>query len=230
MTDHVGTMDCHHARLSLGVHVLGVIDPEDRPALEAHLAGCPRCAAEMAELAVLPGLLHRVNPQVAASDLPAAPAGFQDRVVSAARVARARRRRRLRTVSTAVAAAAAVLAAVLLLPGLVGDDNGSSPAAGRPIVVERTDPGTAVHARVDLRAADGGTELTMVLGGVRPGERCRLVARDDDGNRETAATWVATYSGDASVTGTTSFPRDSITSLQVVRADGKLLVSLPVRG
>jgi hypothetical protein len=229
MTDHVGTMDCHQARLSLGVLVLGVIDPEDRAPLEAHLAGCPRCAAEMAELAVLPGLLHRVDPEVAAFGLPAVPAGFQDRVVSAARVARARRRRRLHTVGAAVAAAAAVLAAALLIPGLVGNDDASRPAAGKPIVVEQTDPDTAVHARVDLHAADGGTELTMILGGVRPGERCRLVARDADGNRETAATWVATYSGDASVTGTTSFPRDSITDLQVVRADGKLLVSLPVR-
>jgi hypothetical protein len=39
---------------------------------------------------------------------------------------------------------------------------------------------------------------------------------------------VATYTGTASVTGTTSFPRRSITSLQVVRGDGVVLVSLPV--
>jgi hypothetical protein len=228
MTDQ--TMDCQEARLSLGVLVLGVIDPDERQAVEAHLAGCGRCAAEMAELAVLPGLLHRVSPDVAASGLPPVPPSFQDRVLAAARVARARRHRRLLGAAAAAAAVAAVLAAVLLLPGLLGSDNGSTPSAGRPIVVESTDPQTDVHARVDLAAEDSGTELTLVLGGVSPGERCRLVAHNADGGSETAATWVATYTGSASVTGTTSFTRDSITSLQIIRGDGKVLVSLPVTG
>jgi hypothetical protein len=223
-------MDCHQARLSLGVLVLGVIDPDERQAVEAHLAGCGRCAAEMAELAVLPGLLHRVGSDVAASGLPPVPPSFQDRVLTAARVARARRRRRMVLGATAGAAVAAVLAAVLLLPGLGGNDDGSSPSAGRPVVVESTDPQTDVHARVDLAAEDSGTELTLVLSGVAPGERCRLVAHNTDGSSETAASWVATYTGSASVTGTTSFPRETITSLQIIRGDGKVLVSMPVDG
>jgi len=67
VTSTAGTMDCQQARLSLGVLVLGVIDPEERPALEAHLTGCERCSAELAELAVLPGLLHRLDPVAAAA-------------------------------------------------------------------------------------------------------------------------------------------------------------------
>jgi hypothetical protein len=45
-----------------------------------------------------------------------------------------------------------------------------------------------------------------------------------------AASWVATYQGQASVTGTTSFPLRSITSLQIIRGDGVVLVTLPVTG
>jgi hypothetical protein len=220
------TMDCREARLSLGVLVLGVIDPEERPALEAHLTVCERCSAELAELAVLPGLLHRLDPVAAASGLPSPSRSFQERVVAAGLVARARHRRRL---VVALGTAAAVIAAALLVPGLLGGgEPDSNPVAGRSIVVDRTDPQTSVHAKVTLARGDSGTQLTLVLGGVRPGEHCRLVARNAAGRHETAASWVATYTGSASVTGTTSFPRRSITSLQVVRGDGVVLVSLPV--
>ena len=229
MTGQVGAMDCPQVGLSLGVLVLGVIDPEERPAVEAHLAGCERCAAELAELAVLPGLLHRVASADAAAGLPSPPPRFSERVVAAAR-ARARRQQ-LRLAAVGAAAAAVVAAAALLLPGLLRDDGpGSPPVAGRPIVVDRTDPQTSVSAKVTLARAASGTQLTLVLGGVGPGEWCELVARDDAGKHEVAASWVATYRGQASVTGTTSFPLRSITSLQIVRGDGVVLVTLPVTG
>jgi hypothetical protein len=229
VTTEIGPMNCQQARLSLGVLVLGVIDPEERPALEAHLAGCERCAAELAELAVLPGLLHRLDPVAAAAGLPVPPAGFSQRVVDAAR-ARARRRR-LAVAALGTAAAVLVAVSAVLAPRVVGgDEPGSAPASAHAIVVDRTDPTTSVSARVSLVRQASGTQLTLVLGGVGPGERCRLVARDQAGRREVAATWVATYTGQARVTGTTSFPRRSITSLQVVRADGVVLVSMPVTG
>ena len=229
MTGQVGAMDCPQVRLSLGVLVLGVIDPEERPAVEAHLAGCERCAAELAELAVLPGLLHRVASADAAAGLPSPPPRFSERVVAAAR-ARARRQR-LRLAAVGAAAAVVVAAAALLLPGLLKDDGpGSPPVAGGPIVVDGTDPQTSVRAKVTLARAASGTQLTLVLGGVGPGEWCELVARDDAGKHEVAASWVATYQGQASVTGTTSFPLRSITSLQIVRGDGVVLVTLPVTG
>jgi hypothetical protein len=122
-----------------------------------------------------------------------------------------------------------VIAAALLVPALLGGGEPTPhPVASRPIVVDRTDPQTSVYANVTLDRGDSGTQLTLVLGGVRPGEHCRLVARNAAGRQETAASWVATYTGTASVTGTTSFPRRSITLLQVVRGDGVVLVSLPV--
>ena len=53
--------DCTEARPSLGVYVLGAIDPSERSLVDAHLLTCRDCRDELAGLA-LPALLARVNP------------------------------------------------------------------------------------------------------------------------------------------------------------------------
>ena len=53
------TMDCSEARLSLGVYVLGAIDPAERSLVDSHLASCRDCRDELAGLAGLPALLAR---------------------------------------------------------------------------------------------------------------------------------------------------------------------------
>ena len=54
--------DCTDARPSLGVYVLGAIDPAERALVDAHLLTCRDCRDELAGLAGLPALLARVNP------------------------------------------------------------------------------------------------------------------------------------------------------------------------
>ena len=54
--------DCTDARPSLGVYVLGAIDPAERSLVDAHLVTCRDCRDELAGLAGLPALLARVNP------------------------------------------------------------------------------------------------------------------------------------------------------------------------
>ena len=56
------TWDCAEARPSLGVYVLGAIDPAERGLVDAHLVTCRDCRDELAGLAGLPALLARVNP------------------------------------------------------------------------------------------------------------------------------------------------------------------------
>jgi len=51
------TAGCREIRHSLGVYVLGAIDPADRALVEEHLASCPECREELAGLAGLPALL-----------------------------------------------------------------------------------------------------------------------------------------------------------------------------
>ena len=47
MTD---TMDCAQARISLGVYVLGALEPAERAAVDTHLATCEGCRAELADI------------------------------------------------------------------------------------------------------------------------------------------------------------------------------------
>jgi hypothetical protein len=67
-------MDCAEARLSLGVYVLGAIDPAERALVDHHLATCRDCRDELAGLAGLPALLARVSTAeaiaLAATDTP----------------------------------------------------------------------------------------------------------------------------------------------------------------
>ncbi|GAA2168809.1 anti-sigma factor family protein [Actinomadura napierensis] len=53
--------ECADVRTSLGVYVVGAIDPAERGQVDAHLEGCPACRDELAGLAGLPALLGRVE-------------------------------------------------------------------------------------------------------------------------------------------------------------------------
>jgi hypothetical protein len=229
--------ECRELELSLGVLVLGALEPAERPAVEAHLAQCPRCTAILAELAPLPGLLHRLDPiehQMPAAPPPSSPPPYprlgspalRDRLVDAARGERARSRRRR---WVAGISAAAVLVGVLLSVAVSGGLWGHG-QANRVTVASATDPRSAVRADVRLVPDNTGTQLALQLTGVAPGEHCRLVAVDARGRQQVAATWVATYEGRAAVTGHTSLQPHEITRLLVVTDAGRQLVQLPIHG
>ena len=46
---------------TLGVYLLGSLEPEDRSTFESHLSGCDHCRAELVRLAPLPGLLNQIT-------------------------------------------------------------------------------------------------------------------------------------------------------------------------
>jgi anti-sigma factor RsiW len=54
-------MSCSQSRLSLGVYLLGALEPGERRDVDVHLAGCSRCRAELAELKDVPACLARVQ-------------------------------------------------------------------------------------------------------------------------------------------------------------------------
>ena len=71
-------MTCHDTRELFSARVDDALTPEERAALEAHLAGCPECRRELARFEGTVALLRGVAPA-------RAPVGFVDRVLAAAR-------------------------------------------------------------------------------------------------------------------------------------------------
>jgi hypothetical protein len=238
--------------VALGAYVLGALEREERARLEAHLETCATCRAELDRLAPLPGLLSRLtldeakaletaepgpaplDPAKADSAETAGPLeralqperGYSAAPLEHALFAVARKRRRSRLMRAVAAAAALVIAAVVLVGGpLLDDDGGDGPA---PLTAAASDLQTGVHGTAELTREPWGTRVELSLAGVRPGERCRLVVRSEGGRSEVAAQWRAGYLGTAEVPGAVSIPADRLASLDVVTADDRLLVRMPV--
>jgi Putative zinc-finger len=229
-------------RIALGAYVLGALEREERSGLEAHLETCDICRQELDRLAPLPGLLSRLTvseaevldvakPEPAEVDpaeldlaepRPAETSAPLERALF--EVARERRRGRL--MRTAAVAAALLLAAVAVVGGpLLDRDGGNEPA---PLTAAASDLRTGVHGAAELSREPWGTRVDLNLAGVRPGEHCRLVARAAGGRSEVAATWRAGYLGTADVPGAVSIPPERLRSLDVVTADDRVLVRMPV--
>jgi anti-sigma factor RsiW len=223
-----------HVRLELGALVLGALDVDERARVEAHVAGCEECRAELAELAPLPGLLRRVSeadllrpPEaVSRSGAEAVPdlvPGVVARADRAFREQRARRHRRWAVVGVA----AALVGGVAVGTGALMADLPAHEAAAAPVVVRADDPITGIHAEVTLHSSPTGTDLALRLSGVPAGEECRLVAQAG-AQRDVTATWDATYNGEATFTGSTRFAVDQIDTLIIETPAGKALVTMPV--
>ena len=223
--------------VALGAYVLGALEREERSALEAHLETCGVCRDELDRLAPLPGLLSRLSVDEAELLATAEPGPAEldtaepEPAETSAPLERAlfevaRERRRSRMLRAAAVAAAVVLAAVALVGGpLLGGDGRDEPA---PLTAAASNLRTGVQGSAELSREPWGTRVELRLAGVRPGEHCRLVARAAGGRSEVAATWRAGYLGTAEVPGAVAIPADRLRSLDVVTADDRVLLRMPV--
>jgi predicted anti-sigma-YlaC factor YlaD len=218
------TLDCTDATISLGAYVVGALDHTERADVEAHLARCPMCRDELAELAPLPGLLSRLTVDEVLAGPPALLSADADGMMLDRLLAVAARERRRASRTRWLAAAAAVVVLAGASTGVVVATHGhgthwqqTASAAAGPI-----------HLRVKLVDQANGTKLDMTMWGVARGERCSLLAVSRDGRTESAGWWDATYEGTAHVTGTTSISRRDLSELRVVTDSGKTLVAVAV--
>jgi Putative zinc-finger len=213
------TWSCAEARVSLGVYVLGAIDPAERGLVDAHLATCRDCRDELAGLASLPALLARVNPdeisRIRADDaVPSAATEEppEELLGTVLGLAEARRRRnRWRSLS---AAAAVIVIAGGLFGGLKA---ATSTTTTRTLVVSAgpgnwettsaTSQATGVSATVTYSDELWGSAFQVLVDHIPAGTTCQMWVVHPDGTRTQVAAWTTSrdegkdwYSGSMSAT------------------------------
>jgi anti-sigma factor RsiW len=242
-------MNEQHVLEELGAYSLGILDDDERDAVELHLAGCTTCRAELADIDDVADMLAMVDDD----DWPGeTPAPSQDDLVlqRTLRAVRKDHARKSRGRTLLVAAAVAGLVALSGLVGAVlggGDDDGSSqaqptvtvtPPATTPATVPGTldlagsDATTGVNLEARVIPAAAWVKLDVHVTGVAEGERCQLVAVSASGERQVAGSWVigekAAGPEGLSVAGSAAMSIDDLARVEIVTFDGEHLVGVDV--
>jgi putative zinc finger protein len=187
----------------LAAHALGLLEGREAEAVQAHIATCPQCRREWADLRRTSDLLDGIPPEMFLEGPPHPDADpvLQRalwRVRGEARQQRGRRRVVLgvaaAVTAVALAGGAAVVGrltapepAVTAAPTAAPTPGPTAPAPGTR-TIEGSDGG--VRLAVDLTPARGWVRVAARVTGLPPGERCELVVVAKDGSEEVAGSWL----------------------------------------
>lgn len=234
-------MECPDARQSLGVYVLGAIEPADRALVDSHLATCRDCRDELAGLAGLPALLARIGTEeaiaLAVTDDPLppgeAPEPPRELLATVLDLAAARRRRR-RWQEATLGLAAALIVAAGVFGGLQLSSSPAQPSsvasgnlfAGNPNGAWQTAAGHSADmtATVTYRSMGWGTQVAAKVTGIPVGTSCQLWVIDSAGKRLLAGGWMTDKAeGTVWYPGSASVPGTDVAAFEVTVANGQAI-------
>ena len=228
------------AHTDVGAYSMGLLEDQDKRAFEDHLARCPACAAELAELSPMAALLRDIEPTGAAGEEPAGGGVTGGEVTELIRRRASQQRRRRRWQAALGAAAGIVLVGGGIGLGIAAaPQHAAPPAAALALTGQRhsaTDPGTGAAGTVGLVAKAWGTQITLDLSKVRGPVECELVAVSRTGERRVVMGWLVPAPGDGVpghpahlvIRGGTSIPGSDLARVDVDVVNGRTLVSIPV--
>ncbi|HKR71896.1 MAG TPA: zf-HC2 domain-containing protein [Streptosporangiaceae bacterium] len=216
---------CRTFRELLGVYVVGAIEPAERAAVDEHLSQCYECREELAGLAPLPALLHRVPVEEAerillASEPPADVTEPSPNMLDSLlhQVGATRRKRRFRGLFTA---AAAVLIAV-----------GGAAAVAEAIAphhqAQRIETASATKgllgATVRYGESSWGTHMDVRVSGFKKWTACEFYVLTKDGHKVLAGGWLVGADSNAIWYPVHSRVQESnVTGFEITTASGKTL-------
>jgi RNA polymerase sigma-70 factor (ECF subfamily) len=186
-----------HDPEQLAAYVIGLLDGEQARATEAHIAGCPRCRQELAELREVDGALRRMPPEVFLEGPPPDSELVLQRTLREIREKNSayRRRRRLALTAAAVAVLVGVGAGGVALGRVTAGETITALRTTRPDTGARlltgSNPATGARMTVTVTPEAGWVRVKATVMGIPAGERCMLVVLDRNRDRYIAASWLA---------------------------------------
>ncbi|MFC4063844.1 anti-sigma factor family protein [Actinoplanes subglobosus] len=205
-------------------YVLGALSPIERAAYERHLATCSFCREAVADLALVPDMLDRLDaeefvklldPSLSALSRPAAAPSIKKV-----------RARPIRIVSSV----AALVLFLIIGGGLAywGFNAGeaSSPPPGPSIAMTKVDPASSIAATVRITSTGAGSRVEMECSysaSARP-YTFRLIAYGPDEQTEQLGSWLAQPGKKFQMPAATHFTEGSLSRLELVRSDDKVML------
>jgi hypothetical protein len=213
----------HPYREQVGAFLLGKLDEGERTDMQTHLSGCPVCQAEVRELEPVVAALADAAPDRIDDD-PLPPGDLEELTLAPileeihfARRRSARRRRR--RFQWSALAAAAICVVVVGLAGFVGL---LEPAVAlvEPVPFSVA-PGMEVEGHLIAHA--WGTEIRLVVSGMRDGQTYKVTLVSEDGERVNSGTFIGIGDKPLSCTFTAALLRKEVNRLEVRTAGGELV-------
>jgi len=202
---------CAGWRGDIGACVVGALGPVAAARVQRHLRRCAACRADYQDLLPVRDWLARMNP---ADGMPAHHRPGRRPLGPVRPLQRPSWRRWLIATAAVIAAVAiAVTTAISAHPAAPG--------------YRAFDRATGVHGQASLRATPAGTEIDLIITGLRAGQPCTLVTVSQAG-AAVAGTWTADNAGTAEITGASAIPVSQLTGLRVEAPSHRLLLSIPL--
>jgi hypothetical protein len=242
--------------MTLGVYLLGALDPAERSSFESHLSYCEICRGELVRLAPLPGLLNQITPDDFADSMPSTDVEYTgpraptvtlpvpvprqevprqrvDDVPEPRNRPRNRPKDKPRSRPTARRFWRTMQAAVAVVVVAVGAIFGwqalrHEPAPPQPDGVVWVAETSDGSASVEARMIDHewGTEIQAKIHGMPPGRRCYLMVYDHYGNREVAGWWGTDHDPNEEIPASTSIHRSKIDRMELLLDDRSVALTV----
>jgi hypothetical protein len=238
-------MNCAQARISLGVYVLGALEPAERTAVDTHLATCEGCRAELANIEGLPAALASLSTEdaVALADgwpqgwvTPPRPTGTPTAPGAAERpgdLSAVRGRRKTFRATLLSVAVVVVIGLGAVGVGIYAGQPDAGPYAGPALGPWQSAQGgntAGMHAIVRYRPMGWGTQVAVQVTGIPLDTPCAIETYERNGFVTVGGSWITdSNEGKVWYTASAAVSKDTVTKFVItVPGHPATVITVPI--